>query len=140
MIFFTKNFAKVLTFTYFCKKNKQNPMVVNLESLERPYYNISEISEMFEVAPSLLRYWESEFPSLRPKKTPGGSRLYTPEDIAELNLIYDLVKTRNMKLKAARELIQSNRRGAKSTNDILNRLQVVRRDLMEIKSELDAIV
>ena len=67
-------------------------------------------------------------------------RMYTKEDIEEVRLVNDLVRVRNMKLSAARELIQRNREGARNTNDLLTRLTNVREQLLAIKRELEAIV
>lgn len=106
----------------------------------KQYYSIAEVSEMFDLPASLLRYWEKEFPTINPKKGGNNVRMYTKEDIEEIRLINDLVKGRNMKLAAARELIQRNREGAKNSSDLLLRLTTVREQLMDIKRSLDAIV
>ena len=106
----------------------------------KQYYSIAEVSEMFDLPASLLRYWEKEFPTINPKKGGNNVRMYTKDDIEEIRLINDLVKGRNMKLAAARELIQRNREGAKNISDLLLRLTTVREQLMDIKRSLDAIV
>jgi DNA-binding transcriptional MerR regulator len=106
----------------------------------KQYYSIAEVSEMFDLPASLLRYWEKEFPTINPKKGGNNVRMYTKEDIEEIRLINDLVKGRNMKLAAARELIQRNREGAKNSSDLLLRLTNVREQLLDIKRSLDAIV
>lgn len=106
----------------------------------KQYYSIAEVSEMFDLPASLLRYWEKEFPTINPKKGGNNVRMYTKDDIEEIRLINDLVKGRNMKLAAARELIQRNREGAKNSSDLLLRLTTVREQLMDIKRSLDAIV
>lgn len=106
----------------------------------KQYYSIAEVSEMFNLPASLLRYWEKEFPTINPKKGGNNVRMYTKEDIEEIQLINDLVKGRNMKLAAARELIQRNREGAKNSSDLLQRLTTVREQLIDIKRSLDAIV
>jgi DNA-binding transcriptional MerR regulator len=95
---------------------------------------------MFSLPASLLRYWEKEFPSIHPKKNSNNVRMYTKEDLEEIRLVYDLVKGRNMKLAAARELIQRNREGAKNSSDLLQRMLHVREQLVAIKQELDGIV
>ncbi len=105
----------------------------------KQYYSIAEVSAMFNLPASLLRYWEKEFPTIKPKKSGNNVRMYTKEDLEEIRLVNDLVKVRNMKLAAARELIQRNRAGAKSSNDLLLRLQTVREQLIAIKQELDGI-
>lgn len=60
--------------------------------IKKLLYSMGEVSEMFDVNPSLIRYWESQFDVLRPKKNKKGNRLFTPEDVQMLKLIYHLVK------------------------------------------------
>ncbi len=106
----------------------------------KQFYSIAEVSAMFNLPASLLRYWEKEFPTIKPRKSGNNVRMYTKEDIEEIRLVNDLVKGRNMKLAAARELIQRNRDGARNSNDLLNRMMNVREQLMAIKKELDTLV
>lgn len=115
-------------------------MALNLNKDLKTYYSIAEVSEMFNLPASLLRYWEKEFPTIRPKKGGNNVRMYTRDDIEEIRLINDLVKVRNMKLAAARQLIQRNREGARNSNDLLTRMMNVREQLLEIKKELDTLV
>ncbi|MBO4802792.1 MAG: MerR family transcriptional regulator [Bacteroidaceae bacterium] len=114
------------------------PLIPNKDL--KQFYTIAEVSEMFSLPASLLRYWEKEFPSISPRKSGNNVRMYTKEDLEEISLVYDLVKVRNMKLAAARELIQRNREGARKSNDLLTRMQGVREQLLAIKKELDALV
>ena len=115
-------------------------MALNLNKDLKQFYSIAEVGEIFNVPASLLRYWEKEFPTIRPKKSGNNVRMYTKDDIEEIRMIYDLVKVRNMKLAAARELIQRNRNGAKNSNDLMARLTNVREQLIAIKKELDTLV
>ena len=115
-------------------------MALNLNKDLKQFYSIAEVGEIFNVPASLLRYWEKEFPTIRPKKSGNNVRMYTKDDIEEIRLVYDLVKVRNMKLAAARELIQRNRHGAKNSNDLMARLTNVREQLVAIKKELDTLV
>ena len=115
-------------------------MALNTNKDLKQYYSIAEVSEMFNLPASLLRYWEKEFPTIRPKKGGNNVRMYTKEDIEEIRLVNDLVKVRNMKLASARELIQRNRSGAKNANVLLARLTSVREDLVAIRKELEALV
>ena len=115
-------------------------MALNTNKDLKQFYSINEVSEMFNLPASLLRYWEKEFPSIRPKKGPSGARQYTKDDVEEIRLVNDLVKVRNMKLAAAREALQRNREGVRSTGDLMQRLQNVRQQLVEIKKEMDALV
>ena len=126
---------------YLCSARlpKRKNMPLNLNKELKQYYSIAEVSELFGLPASLLRYWEKEFPTIHPKKNGNGQRLYTKEDLEEIGLVNDLVKGRNMKLAAARELIQRNRTGAKNTSDLLQRLTSVRDQLVAIRKELDEI-
>ena len=56
------------------------------------YYSIKEVAAMFDVKESLLRYWETQFPHLKPKTTGNKIRQYTDKDIEQIKLIYNLVK------------------------------------------------
>ena len=56
------------------------------------YYTIREVAEMMHLPEHTLRFWEKEFPALKPKKTSGGSRQYTAQDIELVRLIHHLLK------------------------------------------------
>ena len=114
-------------------------MALNPNKDLKHFYSIAEVSEMFSLPASLLRYWEKEFPTICPRKGGNNVRMYTKEDIDEIRLVHDLVKVRNMKLAAARELIQRNREGARNSSDLLQRLLEVREQLLSIKRELDVL-
>ena len=67
---------------------------------------MGEVSEMFDVNPSLIRHWESKFEVLKPQKNKKGNRMFTPEDVENLKLIYHLVKERGMTLDGARRALK----------------------------------
>ena len=77
--------------------------MLNTDKELKLYYSISEVARMFDVNESLLRFWEKEFPQLRPKKGGRGIRQYRKEDIETVKLIYHLVKERGMTLPGARQ-------------------------------------
>lgn len=114
-------------------------MALNTDKDLKAYYSIKEVSEMFNVNPSTLRYWEKEFPHLHPKISSGQVRQYSKSDIEDLRLIYNLVKVRGFKLAAARKMIHANRNGVDKSAAILEKLTSVRNDLMEMKAALEAI-
>jgi len=64
------------------------------KKIEKVYYTIGEVAEMFDVNTSLIRYWEKEFDVIKPKKNNKGNRLFTKQDIDNFHLIYNLVKVR----------------------------------------------
>ena len=113
-------------------------MALNLNKNLKLYYSISEVAQMFQLNESTLRYWEQEFPFLKPKtKGPSKIRQYSEKDIEQIKLIHNLVKVRGMKLSAARETISKNRQGATQSSELIQRLQAVRQELLGLKRELD---
>ena len=103
------------------------------------YYSIKEVAEMFEVKESLLRYWETEFPHLRPKTTGNKVRQYTDKDIEQIRLIYNLVKVRGFKIAAARKMLNENRDGTDQNARIIDSLITVRDELKALKAQLDGL-
>ncbi len=95
---------------------------------------------MLNVTPTLLRYWESEFPHLRPKTTGNRVRQYSQKDIDQLKVIYNLVKVRGFKLAAARKMLQENRSGADKTQKVMENLISVRDQLKDLKKQLEGLV
>lgn len=75
---------------------------------EKLYYTIGEVSKMLDVNPSLLRFWETEFPSLQPHKNKKGTRYYTPSDIDLLKRIYHLTRDCGYTLDGVREQLRTN--------------------------------
>lgn len=106
--------------------------------IKKLLYSMGEVSEMFDVKPSLIRYWESQFDVLRPKKNKKGNRLFTPEDVQMLKLIYHLVKEQGMTLEGARRSLKQNRGSVVRDSELLERLQRVRALLVEVREDLKA--
>ena len=100
------------------------------------YYSMGEVSEMFDVKPSLIRFWEQKFDILKPHKNKKGNRMFTPQDVDNLALIYHLVKERGMTLAGAQMRIKQNKEGAQRDREIVDRLMAIRSLLMEIREEL----
>ena len=105
---------------------------------EKLYYSMGEVAEMFDVRPSLLRHWESQFGVLKPKRNKKGTRLFTPADVENLKLIYHLVKEQGMTLAGARNALRQCRREKAVPRDVelLERLQRIRALLVEVREEL----
>ena len=102
------------------------------------YYSISEVAEEIGVSETLLRFWEKEFPELKPKRAGRGIRQYTKENIAQLKLIYHLVKERGMTLTGARKRLKDNREGTERNFELVDRLQAIRKQLVGMRDALDA--
>ena len=113
-------------------------MALNEYKSQKLYYTIKGVAEMFGLNESTLRYWETEFPFLRPKTSgPAKVRQYQEKDIEQIKLIHNLVKVRGFKLAAAKKIINNNRDGADKTADVLGRLITVRDELMALKRQMD---
>ena len=115
-------------------------MALNLNKNLKLYYSIKEVAEMFGLNESTLRYWETEFPFLKPK-TAGASKVrqYSEKDIEQIRLIHNLVKVRGFKLAAAKKIINQNRDGADRKAEVISRLTGLRDDLQALKKELDGL-
>ena len=110
------------------------------ENSRKLYYSIKEVSQQLNVSESLLRYWETEFPHLRPKTTGNRVRQYTEKDIDQIKVIYNLVKVRGFKIAAARKFLNENRTGAEKSQQIMETLTSVRDQLKELKRKLEGLV
>ena len=104
------------------------------------YYSIKEVAEMFDLNESTLRFWETEFPYLKPKTAgPNKVRQYSEKDIEQIRLIHNLVKVRGFKLAAAKKIINQNRDGAERKAEVLSKLIGIRDDLQLLKRQLDGL-
>lgn len=110
--------------------------VGNVMSAKKMFYSMGEVSEMFDVNPSLIRHWESKFDCLRPHKNKKGNRLFSPSDVEKLKQIYHLVKERGMTLEGANKAMKSSRGVLSRDTELLERLQRIRAALVEVREEL----
>ena len=108
-------------------------MKVNLP--DKLYYSIGEVAKAFDVNASLIRYWEQEFPIIKPKKNKKGNRYFTPEDIKNLKIIYHLVKEKGYTLDGARITLTTNSK-ISETVSMIDRLEFVKAELQKLKESL----
>ena len=107
-----------------------------IELPEKRYFKIGEVAKAFGVNASLLRFWEKEFDVLRPKKNAKGNRLFTQEDIKNLQLIYHLVKEKGFTLEGAKNKLKEKPEEITSNHDVIVRLEKIKSELLQIKNEL----
>mgnify|MGYP000996357757 CR=1 FL=1 len=100
------------------------------------YYSITEVSKHFEVAPSLLRYWESEFPTIKPTRNSKGTRFYTKRDVEEISRIYLLVKDKGYTLQGAKDKIKADKQKITANVEVINKLENIRTFLTKLKAQL----
>ena len=122
-----------------CLTSHLSKMPYKEREIEKQYFTIGEVAAQFNVAPSLIRFWETEFEELRPRKSKKGNRLYTPQDVDIFRTIYHLVKERGYTIPGARELLKQKGPQLKEKIDVIQSLEKVRKFMVQMKKELDAI-
>jgi len=115
-------------------------MALNLNKNLKLYYNIREVAQMFGVNESTLRYWEQEFPQLKPKSS-GATKIrqYQEKDIEQIRLIHNLVKVRGFKIAAARQILLQNPKGVDKKAEVMASLISIKDELLAMKRELDSL-
>ena len=104
--------------------------------VEKLYYSMGEVTEMFDVEPSLIRYWCSQFSCLRPKRNAKGNRMFTPQDIERLKRIHHLLKEKKMTIEGAQKAMRKRNIEAEDNDSdvsLLEQLQSLRAMLVEMR-------
>ena len=104
---------------------------------EKLYYRIGEVAEMFKVNTSLIRYWESEFSVLRPRKSTKGNRMFTQRDLRYLRMIYQLVKVQGYTLQGAKDALKKDFDQLERKTTVLMTLERTKKFLLELDKELE---
>ena len=102
---------------------------------QKQYYSIGEVSQMFKVNASLLRFWEAEFDIIKPRKNRKGDRHFRPVDIKNIQLIYDLLRRRKLTIDGARDFIKNNKK-SQERFAMIQSLQKIKGFLLEVKASL----
>lgn len=110
-------------------------MHIDLQEGKR-YYSIGEVAKAFDVNASLIRFWDKEFDILKPKKNAKGNRMFTPEDVKNLQLIFHLVKERGFTLEGAKIHLKEGQKKTLDKFEIINKLEAVKAQLTAIKNQL----
>ena len=100
------------------------------------YYSIGEVAELFDVNASLIRYWEKEFDILKPQKNKKGNRLFTPQDLDNLRIIYHLVKERGFTLQGAKDKLRENKQDVVNKVELIDSLNRLRSFLLDVKEQI----
>jgi DNA-binding transcriptional MerR regulator len=106
---------------------------------KRLFFSIQEVADHFAVNISLLRFWEKEFDTIRPKKTPGGTRQYTREDVQQIEVIYHLVKEKGLTLDGARQTLKEKKDDHLKRVQVLDKLQDIKKELLSMEEEFDRL-
>ena len=106
------------------------------DEITKLYYSIGEVSEMFDVSKSLIRFWEAEFDILKPHKNSKGDRRFTQKNLDQFKIIYNLVKVRGFTLDGAKREISSNKDNLMKRNETLKTLENLKEFLEKMQGEL----
>jgi DNA-binding transcriptional MerR regulator len=102
---------------------------------QKQYYSIGEVASMFRENQSLIRYWETEFDILQPRKNRKGDRFFRPVDIKNLVLIYDLLRRRKFTIEGAKDYLKKNKKGEQKFA-MIQSLEKIRSFFLELKANL----
>ena len=103
---------------------------------EKLYFSIGELAKAFDVNASLIRFWDKEFDILKPKKNAKGNRMFTQEDVKNLQLIFHLVKERGFTLEGAKTHLKEGQKKTLDKFEIISKLETIKMQLISIKNEL----
>ena len=106
--------------------------------IEKLYYTIGEVADMFHVNTSLIRFWEKEFDIIKPHKNKKGNRLFTPADVENFHLIFHLVKEKGMTLKGAQKKLEENHDDTVNNFEVVSKLKDIKSMLLEMKESLES--
>ena len=115
---------------------RKKPILFNDKRL---FYTIQEVADHFAVNVSLLRFWEKEFENIRPKKTAGGTRQFTREDIQQVEVVYHLVKDKGMTLDGARQTLKTKKDDETKRVEALARLTEIKKELLLLEEQFDIL-
>ena len=105
------------------------------EETEKLYYSIGEVSELFDLNASTLRFWEKEFDVLKPTKNKKGNRLFTKKDIEHIAQIVELVKQKGYTIQGAKEQLRAKHssRSTSVNEDVIAKLKQIKAKLIELR-------
>ena len=114
------------------------------EERSKRYYSISEVAEMIELKAHILRFWESEFSALRPRKNRAGNRAYTERDIKIVRLIKNLLYEEKFTIEGAKNRLKQNRELIDEQLSLplktVKKPEINKAEIDEIKNELLGVI
>ncbi len=104
--------------------------------ISKMYYTMGEVSAMFNVNQSLIRFYEKEFDILQPKKNKKGNRYFTPEDIENLRIIFHLIRDKGYTLNGAKDHLKKSGNDTRDNQRVIDSLENLKKFLLEVRDEL----
>lgn len=111
-------------------------METNINSDNKLFYKISEVAKMFNVNISAIRFWEKQFDILKPKRNKKGNRLFTKNDIKNMQIIHHLLKERGFTVEGAKKKLKDNKTDTINNIEIVKHLKGIKGFLINLKNEL----
>lgn len=106
------------------------------KEITKRYYSMGEVTALFGVNASLIRFYEKEFDILQPRKNKKGNRMFRPEDIESLKIIFNLVKDKGFTLQGAKDYLKENQKGARENQRVIDSLEKLKGFLLEVRDSL----
>jgi DNA-binding transcriptional MerR regulator len=111
-------------------------MALNDDDISKMYYSMGEVSAMFGVKQSLLRFYENEFKILQPKKNKKGNRYFTPEDLENFKIIFHLINDKGYTIQGAKDHLKNNMGETRDNQRVINSLESMKKFLLEVRDQL----
>jgi DNA-binding transcriptional MerR regulator len=111
-------------------------MAYKEREIEKLYYPIGEVAEMFHVNTSQIRFYEKEFDILQPKKNAKGNRLFKIEDIDNLKIIFNLIKDKGFTLQGAKEFLKNNKNEAVEQQKVIDSLEKIKSFMLDLRDQI----
>ena len=110
-----------------------------MQELDKKYYKIGDVAQILGIPESTLRYWETQFTIVKPRRNAKNIRFYTPGDIETIRKIHYLVKEKGLKLDAAQAQLRANREGVDKRFEVVDRLKDIKAQLQQLQQALNSI-
>ncbi|WP_353134672.1 MerR family transcriptional regulator [Pseudopedobacter sp.] len=111
-------------------------MAYKEKEINKLYYSIGEVAEMFDANTSMIRFYEKEFDILQPKKNAKGNRLFRPEDVENLKIIFHLIKDKGFTLQGAKEHMKNNKDEVADNQKVIDSLEKLKAFMIKVGNEL----
>jgi len=118
-------------------QSKNMDMPYKERDITKLYYSMGEVTRMFDVNASQIRFYEREFEILQPKKNKKGNRLFSADDVENLKIIFNLVKEKGYTLQGAKDYLRSNKTEVKENQKVIDSLERLKKFLLEVKEQIN---
>ncbi len=108
------------------------------KKVEKLYYTVGEVSEIFAENKSLIRFWAEKFPEfIKPARNKKGNRLFSVKDLENFKIIHFLVKEQGMTLEGASKKMKDNLTGVDMRVEVINKLNAIKEQLQIVAASIE---